>query len=47
MFSVSYLIISLIFWDRFSACINMILSRTDLLFTLSNKLALGLDGQCT
>lgn len=44
MVFVSCLIISLIFWDRFSACINTISSRTDpCQFMLSNKLALGLD----
>lgn len=48
MFSVSYLMISLICWDRFSACINVISSRTDpCQFTLSNKLGLGLDRQWT
>lgn len=48
MFSVSYLIISLIFWDRFLTGINTISSRTDpCQFTLSNKPALGLDSQWT
>jgi len=42
-FSVSYLIISSIFQDRFSAWINTISGRTDpCQFTLSNELALGL-----
>lgn len=43
MFYVSYLTVSLIFWDKFSACINTVSSETDpCQFALSNKLVLGL-----
>lgn len=44
MFSISYLTVSLIFWDKFSAFVNAVSSGTDPChFALRNKPALGLD----